>query len=145
MIEKFSEEDKPINLSISLHSPYEAERTAMMPVNKAYPIDSLLKMCNIYTGNTMRRLTFEYAVIFDVNDSPQHAKDLAKLLKGMLCHVNLIPLNETADSTLKKSSKERIKEFRQILKSEGIETTVRLELGSDIEAACGQLRKGGKP
>ncbi len=144
MIEKFNNENKPINLSISLHSPYDADRTAMMPVNKAYPIDSLLEICNIYTSNTMRRLTFEYAVIFDENDSPQHAKDLAKLLKGMLCHVNLIPLNETSDSTLKKSSKERVEAFRKILKNEGIETTVRLELGSDIEAACGQLRKGGK-
>ena len=140
-IEKLIEEKIPVNLSISLHSPYNIERSNMMPVNKAYPIDNLISVCNIYTKDTMRRITFEYTLIEQVNDSEQHALDLAKLLKGMLCHVNLIPLNSVEDTNMEKSSKERIERFRSILDNRGIEVTVRRELGSDIKAACGQLRR----
>ena len=104
-------------------------------------MDKLLEACRYYTDKTKRRITFEYSLIKGVNDSPQNAKELASKLKGMLCHVNLIPINDVKERDFVRSSNETIKAFEEILLSRGIETTVRRKLGSDIDAACGQLRK----
>lgn len=138
---KLSKEGLPITLSISLHAPDDEIRSKLMPVNKIYNIDILLDTCKIYTEATKRRITFEYAMINGVNDSEDNAKDLAQKLKGMLCHVNIIPINEVHGTGFKKANRKDIKKFKNILEMNGIETTVRRELGSDIEAACGQLRK----
>lgn len=138
---KLAEENIPVTLSVSLHSAKDQKRSAMMPVNKAYSIDKLISACKIYTESTKRRITFEYAMISGENDSEQDARELAGLLKGMLCHVNLIPVNTVQGNGYKKSSRNQIDKFKNIMESRGIETTVRRELGSDINAACGQLRK----
>jgi 23S rRNA (adenine2503-C2)-methyltransferase len=138
---QLAEENIPITLSVSLHSARDDKRSAMMPVNKAYSIDKLISACKIYTESTKRRITFEYAMISGENDSEQDARELGGLLKGMLCHVNLIPVNIVQGNGYKKSSRGQIEKFKNILESRGIETTVRRELGSDINAACGQLRK----
>lgn len=138
---QLARENLPVTLSVSLHSARDDKRSAMMPVNKAYSIDKLLSACKIYTESTKRRITFEYAMISGENDSEQDARELAGLLKGMLCHVNLIPVNTVQGNGYKKSSRVQIDKFKNIMESRGIETTVRRELGSDIDAACGQLRK----
>ena len=113
----------------------------MMPVNNLYNIQELIKACKYYIEKTNRRISFEYALAKDNNDNIQDAKELAELLKGMLCHVNLIPINKIEDGKFTKSSNENIMKFRDYLNSKGIVATVRRELGSDIDAACGQLRK----
>ena len=113
----------------------------MMPVNNLYNIQELMKACKYYIEKTNRRISFEYALAKDNNDNIQDAKELAELLKGMLCHVNLIPINKIEDGKFTKSSNENIMKFRDYLNSKGIVATVRRELGSDIDAACGQLRK----
>ena len=138
---QLARESFPVTLSVSLHSARDDKRSAMMPVNKVYSIDKLLSACKIYTESTKRRITFEYAMISGENDSEQDARELAGLLKGMLCHVNLIPVNTVQGNGYKKSSRVQIDKFKNIMESRGIETTVRRELGSDINAACGQLRK----
>lgn len=138
---QLAEENLPITLSVSLHSVRDDKRSAMMPINKSFSIDKLISACKIYTESTKRRISFEYAMIAGENDSEQDAKALAGLLKGMLCHVNLIPVNTVQGNGYKKSSRINIDNFKNILESRGIETTVRRELGSDISAACGQLRK----
>lgn len=138
---QLAQENIPITLSVSLHSAIDDKRSAMMPVNKAYSIDKLISACKIYTESTKRRITFEYAMISGENDSEQDARELASLLRGMLCHVNLIPVNTVQGNGYKKSSRVQIEKFKNIMESRGIETTVRRELGSDINAACGQLRK----
>ncbi len=138
---QLAKENIPITLSVSLHSPRDDKRSEMMPINKSFSIDKLIAACKIYTESTKRRITFEYAMIAGENDSEQDAKDLAGLLKGMLCHVNLIPVNSVKGNGYKKSSRVHIDSFKNIMESKGIETTVRRELGSDINAACGQLRK----
>lgn len=138
---QLSEENIPITLSISLHSARDDKRSEMMPINRSFCIDKLISACKIYTERTKRRVSFEYAMISGENDSEQDAKELAGLLKGMLCHVNLIPVNTVQGNGYKKSSRIQIDKFKNILESRGIETTVRRELGSDINAACGQLRK----
>lgn len=130
-----------ITLSISLHAPNDAIRESMMPVNKKYNIATLIDACKEYIRITNRRVTFEYALVNGVNDSPEHAYELAALLKGMLCHVNLIPINPIKEGSYHKSTTENTLRFRDILNSRGITATVRRELGSDIEAACGQLRR----
>jgi 23S rRNA (adenine2503-C2)-methyltransferase len=138
---KLAEENLPVTLSVSLHSSRDDKRSEMMPVNNAYCIDKLISACKIYTESTKRRITFEYAMISEENDSEQDARDLAGLLRGMLCHVNLIPVNTVKGNGYKKSSRVNIENFKNIMESRGIETTVRRELGADINAACGQLRK----
>ena len=138
---QLAQENIPITLSVSLHSARDDKRSAMMPVNKAYSIDKLISACKIYTESTKRRITFEYAMIAGENDSELDARELAGLLKGMLCHVNLIPVNTVQGNGYKKSSRNQIEKFKNIMETRGIETTVRRELGSDINAACGQLRK----
>lgn len=136
-----AEEDLQITLAVSLHAPNDGIRNTIMPVSKANPMDKLLEACRYYTDKTKRRITFEYSLIKGVNDSPQNARELASKLKGMLCHVNLIPVNDVKERNFVRSSNETVKMFEEILLSKGIETTVRRKLGSDIDAACGQLRK----
>jgi 23S rRNA (adenine2503-C2)-methyltransferase len=139
-IERFTNENMPVNLSISLHAPNDRQREAVMPIGRKYSIDKLIAACKIYTEVTKRRITFEYAMISGVNDSEEAANELASRLKGMLCHVNLIPTNPVSGTGLNQSNRRAIDSFRAILERNGIETTVRRELGSDINAACGQLR-----
>ena len=138
---ELADEDLQITLAVSLHAPNDGIRNTIMPVSKANPMDKLLEACRYYTDKTKRRITFEYSLIKGVNDSPHNAKELASKLKSMLCHVNLIPINDVKERDYVRSSNETIKTFEEILLSRGIETTVRRKLGSDIDAACGQLRK----
>ncbi len=129
-----------LTLSVSLHAPNNQIRSKSMPINKSYDIDELLKACKYYSDFTGRRISFEYAMIKDVNDSEACAIELANRLKGILCHVNLIPVNNVRETSYVKSSVERQKKFIDILSSRGITATVRRTLGSDINASCGQLR-----
>lgn len=140
-IYKLLERKLQLTLSISLHAPNDEIRSRTMPVNKKWNTDELLKACRDYAKITSRRISFEYAMISGVNDSDECARELAKRLKGMLAHVNLIPVNEVSETGYKKSGEDRIKRFTQILTSYGINTTVRRTLGSDINASCGQLRR----
>lgn len=131
----------PITLSVSLHAPTNDLRSEIMPVNKAYDVDTLLDACRHYASVTNRRISFEYTMIDNVNDSENVARILAKRLKGMLCHVNLIPVNEVSETEFKKSRQKTIEKFIAVLEKNGITTTVRRKLGSDINASCGQLRR----
>ena len=128
-------------LSISLHATTDEKRSSMMPVNNAYNIEELLQACRDYIDKTNRRISFEYALAKDNNDNLEDAKRLVKLLKGMICHVNLIPINKIENGAYTKSSNENIIKFRDYLNDHGIVATIRRELGSDIDAACGQLRR----
>lgn len=138
---KFSSEHIPVTLSVSLHAPNDYIRNKIMPVSRKYSIDKIIEACKIYTETTKRRITFEYAMIEGMNDSPENARELAGRLKGMLCHVNLIPVNAIPGAGYVKSSRSRMEQFINILSHYGIEATIRRELGSDINAACGQLRR----
>lgn len=129
-----------INLAISLHAPNNDLRNKLMPINRKYPIENLMEMLKKYIETTNRRVTIEYILLNDVNDSITHAKELANLLRGLNVYVNLIPYNETNHIEFKKSAKERINKFYDTLKKEKIQVTVRKEFGSKISAACGQLR-----
>lgn len=129
-----------LTLSVSLHAPNNVIRSLSMPINNKYDIDELLDACKYYTANTGRRISFEYAMIKDLNDSDECARELAQRLSGMLCHVNLIPVNSVRERSYKKSSVDRQKRFIDILAAKGITATVRRTLGSDINASCGQLR-----
>ena len=140
-IYQLAERDLQLTLSVSLHAPNDALRSSMMPVNKKWPIKELIKACKDYTAATSRRISFEYALVKGVNDTPECAKELAALLKGMLCHINLIPVNEVAETGLKKSTADNVKRFESYLASRGFAVTVRRTLGADINAACGQLRR----
>ena len=140
-IYKLAEENIPCTLSISLHATTNEKRSKMMPVNNSYPIEELIEACKYYLEKTNRRISFEYALAKDNNDNIEDAKGLIKLLKGMLCHVNLIPINKIENGKFTKSSNENIIKFRDYLNEHGIVATIRRELGSDIEAACGQLRR----
>ena len=128
-------------LSISLHATNDEKRSSMMPVNNRYNIEELMKACKDYIKITNKRISFEYALAKDNNDNLEDAKQLVKLLKGMLCHVNLIPINKIENGKFTKSTNENILKFRDYLNENGIVATVRRELGSDIDAACGQLRR----
>ncbi len=136
-----AKEKLQLTLSVSLHAPTDEIRSGMMPVNDAYPIAQLIKACKHYIDLTSRRISFEYAMVDNVNDSDECARQLAKLLKGMLCHVNLIPINNVVGNHFSKSTVNRIESFSKILEKSGITTTVRRSLGSDIDASCGQLRR----
>ena len=140
-IYKLADENIQCTLSISLHSASNEKRSQMMPVNNVYNIQELMKACKYYIEKTNKRISFEYALAKDNNDNLQDAKELVALLKGMLCHVNLIPINKIEDGKYSKSSNENIIKFRDYLNDHGIVATIRRELGSDINAACGQLRK----
>ena len=130
----------PINLAISLHAPTDDVRQKMMPIAQKYSIYDIIESCQYYLKKNNRRITFEYALIRGVNDREDDARVLSYILKGLLCHVNLIPVNSVDESPYVKSHQDKIKAFERILKSSGIEVTVRREMGSDIQAACGQLR-----
>ena len=128
-------------LSISLHATTNEKRSSMMPVNNRYNIEELMKACKDYIKITNKRISFEYALAKDSNDNIEDAKRLVELLRGMLCHVNLIPINKIENGKYSKSTNENIIKFRDYLNANGIVATIRRELGSDIDAACGQLRK----
>lgn len=134
-------EGMPITLSVSLHAPNDDIRKRIMPITAKYGVDEIISACREYARLTGRRVTFEYAMISGVNDSGRNAAELAGKLKGMLCHVNLIPVNEVEGTGYKRSGTKAIKEFIRILEANGIGTTLRRELGGDIEASCGQLRR----
>ena len=136
-----AKENIPCTLSISLHATNNEKRSSMMPVNNAYKIEELIQACKDYIKVTNRRISFEYALAKDNNDNLEDAKELVKLLKGMLCHVNLIPINKIENGKYTKSTNENIIKFRDYLNDHGIVATIRRELGSDIDAACGQLRR----
>ena len=140
-IYELADKNLQCTLSISLHATNNEKRSEMMPVNKKYNIEELIEACKYYIDKTNRRISFEYALAKDNNDNLKDAKDLVKLLKGMLAHVNLIPINKIENGNYTKSSNENIIKFRDYLNSKGIVATIRRELGSDIDAACGQLRK----
>ena len=140
-IYRFADEKVQCTLSISLHSANNKTRSSMMPINNAYNIQELIKACKYYIEKTNKRISFEYALAKDNNDNQKDADELVELLQGMLCHVNLIPINKIENGKYIKSSNENIIKFRDYLNSKGITATIRRELGSDIEAACGQLRR----
>lgn len=140
-IYRLMEERIPLTLSISLHAPNDEIRSLSMPVNKRWPIEKLLTACRDYIKATGRRISFEYAMIDGLNDSDACAEELAARLKGMLCHVNLIPVNAVEGKKQQRSSRERIRSFVSVLESKGINVTVRRTLGADINASCGQLRR----
>ena len=139
-IKQFMEDENQVNLAISLHAPNNELRNQLMKINKAYPLEVLMPVLKEYIEKTHRRLTFEYILLRGVNDSDACALELAKLLKGMNCYVNLIPYNETSHFEYKKSSQERILKFLDVLKKNHIQSTIRIEFGSKVKAACGQLR-----
>lgn len=141
MIYKFADEELQCTLSISLHATNDEKRSQMMPINNRYNIEELMKACKYYIEKTNKRISFEYALAKDNNDNLADAKELVKLLKGMLCHVNLIPINKIENGSYVKSTNENIIKFRDYLNDNGIVATIRRELGSDIDAACGQLRR----
>lgn len=140
-IYRLADENLQCTLSISLHSASNEKRSSMMPVNNLYNIQELMKACKYYIEKTNKRISFEYALAKDNNDNLKDAEQLVRLLKGMLCHVNLIPINKIEDGKYTKSTNENILRFRDYLNAHGIVATIRRELGSDIDAACGQLRK----
>ena len=140
-IYELADRDMQCTLSVSLHSSNNKTRSSMMPINNAYPIEELMKACKYYIEKTNKRISFEYALAKDNNDNLEDAKELVKLLHGMLAHVNLIPINKIDDGKYTKSTNENIIKFRDYLNDHGIVATIRRELGSDISAACGQLRK----
>ena len=133
-----------LTLSVSLHAPNNEIRSRLMPVNHKWPVEELLKACRDYIAATGRRISFEYAMVRDVNDTDACAQELAQRLKGMLCHVNLIPANEVAGKSHQRSSRERLQAFSAVLEKRGIPVTVRRTLGADINASCGQLRREGQ-
>ncbi len=134
-------EELPITLTISLHAPNDIIRSRTMPVNNKWGIDEVLEACREYINRTNRRVSFEYTLIHSVNDTYECAKELSERLHGMLCHVNLIPVNDVAERGNVKSSEENIYRFANVLKNNGINATIRRTLGSDINASCGQLRR----
>lgn len=136
-----AKENMQFTLSVSLHAPNDELRSSMMPVNRKWPVDELLKACRDYVKTTSRRISFEYSMVRGKNDTDECAIELAKRLKGMLCHVNLIPVNAVDETGCIGSTPQRVQQFAAILQSRGINTTVRRTLGADIDAACGQLRK----
>ena len=140
-IEMLAREKLQITLSVSLHAPDDETRSSIMPVNDAYPVERLMKACRYYFDTTGRRISYEYMMARDKTDRPWQADLLAKLLKGRPAHVNLIPLNEVAESPLKPSRPETVRRFQQALEKRGVTATVRRKLGPDIDAACGQLRQ----
>ena len=140
-IRQLAELEMQITLLISLHAPNDEKRSAIMPVNKKYNIKSLLEACDYYIQKTGRRISFEYTLISGVNDGMDEADELSDLLRGRLCHVNLIPVNRVEETGFSKSDKKGIEAFKSRLEKRGISATVRREMGSDINAACGQLRR----
>ncbi len=141
MIDRLAEKKLQLTLSVSLHAPNDTVRNRIMPVNRAYPTEELLDACRRYYAATSRRISFEYAMIDGVNDTPEAAKELLRRMKGLPAHFNLIPLNHVEESPLKPSSRKAVAQFQKILEDGGIPATVRRTLGGDIDASCGQLRR----
>ncbi|RCW50035.1 23S rRNA (adenine(2503)-C(2))-methyltransferase RlmN [Paenibacillus prosopidis] len=137
---KFADENTQINLALSIHAPNDALRSKLMPVNRRFPFADVMAACHHYIAKTGRRITFEYALIGGVNDRPEHAQELADVLKGMLCHVNLIPVNHVPERNYVRTPREDIFEFQRVLERNKVSVTIRREQGHDIAAACGQLR-----
>ena len=147
-IQQLIEKKSQVNLAVSLHAPDDALRDKLVPVNRKYPLRELIQACREYVRATHRRITFEYALMDNLNDSAQQAEQVSKLLAGLLCHVNLIPLNPTSESPYQRSPYARVLEFQKILNRAKITTTLRVEKGIEIAAGCGQLRQqvaGRKP
>jgi 23S rRNA (adenine2503-C2)-methyltransferase len=140
-VRELADKKLQITLLISLHAPDNKKRSEIMPINKKYPIEELLSACDYYIEKTGRRISFEYTLISGVNDGTDEADSLATLLKGRLCHVNLIPVNKVEETGFRKGGRERIEAFCKRLEKHGVTATIRREMGSDINAACGQLRK----
>jgi 23S rRNA (adenine2503-C2)-methyltransferase len=139
MIRRFTKERRQVNLAISLHAADDELRSSMLPVNRKYPLEQLMAACRDYVDQTHRRLTFEWALIREVNDTPEQARKLSRLLAGLICHVNVIPLNPTAQYAGQATTLERARAFQAILEDNGIPCTIRLRRGIDIQAGCGQL------
>lgn len=139
-IYRFADEDWQVGLAISLHAPNTEVRSSLMPINRRYPLAELMDACWYYLEKTGRRLTFEYALIGGKNDQPEHAHELGKLLKGMNCLVNLIPVNYVPERNYTRTPRNQVFEFKRILETYKVNTTIRREHGHDIDAACGQLR-----
>lgn len=140
-IDALAEKKLQLTLSVSLHAPTDEIRSRIMPVNRVYPLEQLMGACRRYFSATNRRISFEYAMIRGVNDSPDQARQLLALLKGFPAHVNLIPLNRVAESPLVPSTRPAVAAFQELLESGGVPATVRRTLGGDIDASCGQLRR----
>ncbi len=140
-IDLLAEKNLQLTLSVSLHAPIDEVRSSIMPINRKYPVDELIASCKRYFEKTGRRISFEYAMIRGVNDTQAIAQILAKKLRGIAAHVNLIPLNDVEESPLKPSYPETVRAFQQTLEAHGIPATVRRTLGGDINASCGQLRR----
>lgn len=138
-IRQFAQEKRQINLAVSLHATEDERRSSMMPVNKRYDIEELIAACREYVQLTGRRITFEWALIHEINDTPEEAHKLSALLKGLLCHVNAIPLNPTTGYSGQATTRERALAFKEVLEKNGIPCTIRMRRGIDIQAGCGQL------
>ena len=139
-IKKLADENLPINLAISLHAPNDSVRKELMPVAKAYSLDALMEACDYYFEKTHRRITFEYALVKGKNATREEAEELSALLRGKNCHVNLIPVNPVRERENIRTNEKETRSFQKILEKNGINATIRRELGSDINASCGQLR-----
>ncbi|MRX73353.1 23S rRNA (adenine(2503)-C(2))-methyltransferase RlmN [Bacillus lacus] len=139
-IYKFADEKTQINFAISLHAPNNEIRSRLMPINKAYKLTDLMEAVKYYIEKTGRRISFEYGLFGGVNDGVEHAEELAELVKGVKCHINLIPVNYVPERDYVRTPKEKIFEFEKTLKKRGVNVTIRREQGHDIDAACGQLR-----
>ena len=139
-IHELANEDLPINITISLHNPFDEERRKIMPIGNRYSVEEIIEATKYYFQKTGRRISFEYTLIEGENDSYTHAKELRRILRGLNCHVNLIPLNKIKEFNKNSSNRESIKKFKSYLDEFGITTTIRTSLGQDIDGACGQLR-----
>ncbi|NDL66888.1 23S rRNA (adenine(2503)-C(2))-methyltransferase RlmN [Anaerotalea alkaliphila] len=144
-IREFADLQMQVNLAVSLHAPSDELRTRLMPVNMRYPLKNLLDACRYYVKKTNRRITFEYSLLDGVNDTEAHARALVRILKGIHCHINLIPVNAVEERAYRKSKPEAAARFKKVLDQSGMTATVRRSLGEDIDAACGQLRRKHKP
>lgn len=140
-IYRLAKENLPITLALSLHAPNDEKRRELMPITRKYPLEEVLEACDAYFTETGRRISFEYSLVKGVNDNTNEAEELSRLLKGKNCHVNLIPVNPIKEREYRRSSHEEIEAFKNTLEKNGINATVRREMGSDIQGACGQLRR----
>ncbi|MHB8156751.1 MAG: 23S rRNA (adenine(2503)-C(2))-methyltransferase RlmN [Desulfocucumaceae bacterium] len=140
-IRQLAGEGFPLTLAVSLHAPDDELRNSLVPVNRKYPLGVLMEACLYYSSTTGRRISFEYVLLAGVNDSPEQARKLAGLTGGIPCHINLIPYNPVGERDFKKPSPQAIQKFLSVLEQSGAQATIRRELGTDIDAACGQLRR----
>ncbi|MDR7416304.1 MAG: 23S rRNA (adenine(2503)-C(2))-methyltransferase RlmN [Armatimonadota bacterium] len=144
-IRRLAQEGLDLNLAVSLHAPTDDLRARLVPIAGRYPLGELLEACRFYIARTRRRITFEYVLLAEVNDTLEEARALGRLLRGMLCHLNLIPWNPVPGLAFRRPPGERVREFARIVRAYGIPTTVRVERGTEIMAACGQLSQAGTP